>query len=212
MPDTRNTPEIELLFTKERMTVRKKEEAIIKKGKKWIDLESYSYKELEEISGIKLTVVKIDPEIKGDILESLRFHVIDYSTSLEEDNVEPDESDIRTGIEIQGEFISCSHQYDILVKTANWLIDHDNLKEEDVPIDLGGNIKYLIHSKLYHKDGSKFRSPKELENGMYIETKSGLKATVEYAKRLLEHFNYSKGDLRVRGFSPGKRKRSASTD
>jgi hypothetical protein len=207
MSDTRKTPEIELLFTKERMTVRKKEATIFKKGDKWIDLESFSYKEIEGISGIKLTVVKIDPEIKGDILESLRFHVTDYSTPPD---IPPPPD--RTRIEIQGEIISCSHQYDILVETANWLIDNDNLKEEDVPIDIGGNIKYLIHSKPEHKDGSKFRSPKELKNGMYIETKSGLRATVEYAKRLLEHFNYSKGDLRVRGFSSGKRKRSASRD
>jgi len=207
MLEDRNTREIELLFTREGMKVRQKVEGFFQEGPRWIDLEFYSYEEIQRINGIKLTVDRIDPMIEGDNLKYLRFHVTDYSRTPSDSPPPDGANEIEgDGIRIQREFFQCGHQYEILVNTADWLIDHAGLSENDVPMERGYKC-YLINSNPIHKDGSKFRSPKKLKNGMYIETKSGLDDTVNYAKKLLRHFNYSESDLRVIGFRSRTRRR-----
>jgi hypothetical protein len=213
MLEDRNTREIELLFTREGMKVRQKVEGFFQEGPRWIDLEFHSYEEIQRINGIKLTVDRIDPMIEGDNLKCLRFHVTDYSRTPSPDSQQLDQgNEIEgdgiegDGIMIQREFFQCGHQYEILVNTADWLIDHAGLSENDVPMERGYKY-YLINSNPIHKDGSKFRSPKKLKNGMYIETKSGLDDTVNYAKKLLRHFKYSESDLRVIGFRSRTRRK-----
>lgn len=60
--------EIELLFTKEGMKVRKKVEMPFT-GEEWHE-KLVSYKEIEGINGIDLTVNRIKPEIEGGSNES----------------------------------------------------------------------------------------------------------------------------------------------
>ena len=133
------TDEIELLFTKEGMKVRKKVEMPFT-DEEWHE-KLVSYKEIEGINGIELTVNKIEPDIEEGVLKSLRFHVTHYLTSFEEEHKAESPESYRRGIEIQGDFISCRFSNAILVETANWLIDKGYLKREDIPIDLGGKQK-----------------------------------------------------------------------
>ena len=198
------TDEVELLFTKEGMTERRKVKMPFK-GDTWHE-ELVTYKEIEERKGIKLTVDKIEPEkTEKGVLKSLRFHVTHYLTSLEREHNAPPPEPYKRGIEIQEDFISCRFSKDILVETANWLIDKDYLKEEDAPIDLGASKRYLINSVKKHKDGYNFSQPKELKNGLFIETKYSHKACVDYAERLLENVGCSKHDLKVIGLRSRER-------
>lgn len=138
---------------------------------------------------------------------SLRFHVTNYSTSLGEDlGAQSSEPDSR-GIMIQGDFIKCRFAKDILIKTAEWLISKGYLKEDDIPIDIGGHVRYLINSIPKHKDERRFRDPKKLKNGMYIETHYSFKSCVDYAKRLLEYFGIPRRELSVIGIISNKRRK-----
>jgi hypothetical protein len=71
--------EMELLFTKEGMKVRKRVSMPFT-GEGWHE-ELVSYEEIARRDGIKLTVGKIEPEIEKGVLKGLKFQVTDYSTS-----------------------------------------------------------------------------------------------------------------------------------
>ena len=141
--------EIELLFTKEGMKVRK-EVKMPFAGEEWHE-KLVSYKEIEGINGIELTINKTEPDIETGVLKSLRFHVTHYLTPLEKKRKTQSPESYRRGVEIHGDFISCRFSNAILVETANWLIDKGYLKRNDIPIDLGGNKRYLINSYLLNK-------------------------------------------------------------
>ncbi|HUV01876.1 MAG TPA: hypothetical protein VMW67_00215 [Desulfobacteria bacterium] len=191
--------EMELLFTKEGMKVRKRVSMPFT-GEDWHE-KLVSYEEIARRDGIKLTVGKIEPEIERGVLKGLKFHVTDYSvSSTEKVKVIPRDSN-KPGIEIQGDFVECKFAKDVLVETANWLIDENLLKEENIPMDVGGYKRYLINTKKVHKDGSSFHEAKTLKNGMFIETHESKKNCIEYAKRMLEKVGLSRDDLRVIGFS-----------
>ncbi len=217
MLEDRNTREIELLFTREGMKVRQKVEGFFQEGPRWIDLEFHSYEEIQRINGIKLTVDRIDPMIEGDNLKYLRFHVTDYSRTPSDSPPPDGANEIEgDGIMIQRKFFSCGHQYEILVNTADWLINQGYLTNEDVPIEAGGRPRartYLINSKLEndeaprHANGEYFSTPKQLINGLWIETRYALPDTIKHAKHLLRHFNYSESDLRVIGFRSRTRRK-----
>lgn len=191
--------EMELLFTKEGMKVRMRVSMPFT-GEDWHE-KLISYEEIARSNRIKLTVGKIEPVIERGVLKGLKFQVTDYSESKKEDNTVEHKRSNEKGIEIQGDFIKTDSCKGILVETANWLIDKKLLNERDIPLDMGGPIRYLINTVKIHKDGTKpFKEPKKLKNGWYIETNDDCPTCEDYARRMLKKCGLSGDDLRVIGF------------
>ena len=90
-------------------------------------------------------------------------------------------------IKLGDEVIEIINVYDILVQTANWLLDQKALP--DIPImvsDRSGARRYLVNTEPIHPDGQDFRGVKELNNGLFIETSFNFERTVAMARRLLK--------------------------
>ena len=90
------------------------------------------------------------------------------------------------------------YSFEILVHTANWLIDKGNLKLSDCPINVTrGSKQVLISRTPIHPSGKEFRAPRQLKRGLYIECHASLKSTINYSKRLLEKHGYDPKMLKV---------------
>ena len=184
--------EIELIFTREGMTIRKKVAMPFKK-ETWVE-ELVHYDNLRNINRIEILIDKVEPKIEKGILKSLRFHVAEYTTHHLKTQLQD------KGIKIKNEFRACRFSKDILIETANWLVDMGYLTGNDIPVDLGGTKRYLINSQPKHRNNENFRAPHRLKNGLYIETHYSHNSCVQYARRLLKHFNLDEEDLEVIGF------------
>lgn len=101
-------------------------------------------------------------------------------------------------IQIGSESYELGHQYEILINTANWLINKGHLKPSDCPIKVSSQAKknYLINSTPTHSTGKKFSRKKRLKNGLYIESHSN--RAERYAKRLLEKYGYDPAILQIK--------------
>jgi hypothetical protein len=86
------------------------------------------------------------------------------------------------------------HSYEILTKTAEWLIGQGKLKASDCPIS-SGRRRNIVNAEPKHRDGGDFRAPRKLSNGLWVETHHSTAGCIGYAKRLLERFGYSEGIL-----------------
>jgi predicted type IV restriction endonuclease len=85
----------------------------------------------------------------------------------------------------------------ILIETANWLIREGKLQRSNCQISVTKGIRYLINSEPVHKNKTQFLNEHTLSNGLFIETNSDRQNTLEYAKRLFEHFGYSRNDIQI---------------
>lgn len=102
------------------------------------------------------------------------------------------------GMRLGNKEYNIKYVYEILVNTANWLIDQG--KVFNYPIQSGtrlNNNRYLLNIKGYHKDGKPFTSPRKLNNNCILETHYSRKDIIENAKRLLEKFGYKKDILNI---------------
>lgn len=91
-------------------------------------------------------------------------------------------------MKLKGEIFELRNSYEILINTANWLIENGKLKSSDCPIGIGGGKRNLVNKEPIHKYGDSFRAPKKLSNGLWIETHYSTASSINYAKRLLEKF------------------------
>ena len=95
-----------------------------------------------------------------------------------------------------------TYSYEILINTANWLIENDMLKKSDCPIS-AGTIRNLINVEPMHKNegkgksGLKFRSSKTLSNGLFIETSYTTANCINYARELLKKYSNNRYTLEV---------------
>ena len=100
---------------------------------------------------------------------------------------------------LKNEVYKIEYVYEILVNTANWLIDQ--CKVINYPIAAGNRInnnRYLINKESVHKDGKPFTAPKILNNNYILETHYSRKDTIENAERLLEKLGYPKNTLYIK--------------
>ena len=88
------------------------------------------------------------------------------------------------------------YSYDILVKTAEWLIAKGKLKRDDCPI-VAGHRRNLVNTQPKHRYGDDFRAPRKLSNGLYIETLESTAGSIKSARRLLEKYKYQGNMLNV---------------
>ena len=91
-----------------------------------------------------------------------------------------------------------AYVFEILINTANWLIDKGKLKSSDCPINVSrGTRRVLINSKPVHPSGQEFTSSKELTNGLYIECHGNRETIINLSKKLLAEYGYDPEVLRV---------------
>ena len=88
------------------------------------------------------------------------------------------------------------NSYDILVNTAEWLINKGRLRRENCPI-ASGHKRNLVNIQPKHRYGDDFRAPKKLSNGLYIETHYSTASCITNARKLLERCGYRRGMLEV---------------
>jgi predicted type IV restriction endonuclease len=81
-----------------------------------------------------------------------------------------------------------NNAYEILINTANWLIENGKIKPSDCPIKVVRGKRYLINTQPKHEDGSNFRASKKLSNGLWIEVHYSTADCINHAKRLLKRF------------------------
>lgn len=85
---------------------------------------------------------------------------------------------------------------DILVETANYLIDNRLLDRSKIPI-YSGYKRYIINTKPLHNNGEPFRVPAKLNSGYYVETHNSALRHIELAKRLLKEAGLSEKELKL---------------
>ena len=103
-------------------------------------------------------------------------------------------------MQIGSESYELRYGYEILLNTANWLIDKGDLRPSDYPIRVVKGSRYLINNipkHTEHKLGVDFRGGKTLKNDLFIETAYGNPQGIEYAKRLLEKYGYDPEILKI---------------
>ena len=102
-----------------------------------------------------------------------------------------------TKMKIEEETFELRFGFEILVNTANWLIRRGKIERKDCPIAVSRGERNLVNLIPEHKSNDDFTAPKKLSNGFWIETHSSSKATIKYAKRLLEMYGISENLLHV---------------
>ena len=89
------------------------------------------------------------------------------------------------------------YKYDILVNTANWLIDKGYLKPSDCPVKLTSQAKnYFINRTPERAPDLKFWHPKKLKNGLFIEADRS-DIAIENAQKLLKKYGYDPEMLKI---------------
>jgi hypothetical protein len=100
-------------------------------------------------------------------------------------------------MKLKGEVFELRNSFEILVNTANWLIKNGKLKPSDCPVGIGRGKRYLINRDPKHKYGDGFRAPKQLSNGLCIETHYSTAGCINSTNRLLEKFGFSPDVLTI---------------
>ena len=133
-------------------------------------------------------------EIEGFLKERIK----ELITPTKEKYVSPPETPTWGGgkprrMKIGSDVFEIRKSYEILVNTAEWLIKKGKLKGSDCPIPIGWK-RYLINTEPKHRYGDRFTAPKQLSNGLYIETHYSTAECINNARRLLKKFGFS-GDI-----------------
>ena len=90
-------------------------------------------------------------------------------------------------MQIGNESYELRYKSEILINTANWLIDKGYLKPSDCPVKLATRDQFIISTSE--------RGRNKLKKGLYIERYSG--RARRYAQRLLELYGYNPKILKV---------------
>ncbi len=89
------------------------------------------------------------------------------------------------------------NSYDILVNTAEWLVAKRRLSKDNCPV-VGGHKRNLVNTEPKHRYGESFRAPRELSNGLYIETHASTASCITNARKLLQKCGFAADLLEVR--------------
>lgn len=100
-------------------------------------------------------------------------------------------------MQIDGESYELEYKYEILVNTANWLIDKGSLKPSDCPVKLTSRSKtYFINRTPERAPDHEFWRPQKLKNGLFIEgDRSDI--AIENTKKLLKKYGYDPKILQI---------------
>ena len=132
-------------------------------------------------------------------LGTLDVKVRTASTTVPRKKAEPEASQPPqrpTHMRLGGYAGELKYSYEILTKTAEWLIQQGKLRASDCPVPTGRK-RYLVNREARHPDGAGFTAPRQLSNGLWLETHFSTKGCTRNAKRLLEAGGYSTDILEV---------------
>jgi hypothetical protein len=133
-----------------------------------------------------------DEEIESLLEEKIKEIVPDQSeeASLTETPVEfvSWNEKIPRKMKLGNKVFELRYYNEILVNTANWLIENGKIKPSDCPIKVVRGKSYLINTQPKHEDGRDFRASKKLSNGLWIEVNYSAADCIKHAKRLLKKF------------------------
>ncbi len=102
-------------------------------------------------------------------------------------------------MQIGNENYELKYVYEILVNTANWLIDQGALKPSDCPVRVSRGKRSLIDRTPVHiLSGKDFWSPRDLKKGLYIEVHSNSEQTITLAQSLLKKYEYDPKRLQIK--------------
>ena len=88
-------------------------------------------------------------------------------------------------MQIGSESYELSHKNEILINTADWLIDKGALKPSDYPVDIGIRRKIIV----IDKNPNALKKSKKLKNDLYIDYQYSKRAP-DFARRLLKKYGY----------------------
>ena len=157
----------------------------------------------EEVCGFKLE--------NGEILRFIRSHQEKWLLPASKQEVPPptqlpapktkrqtrNQTNKPKRMQIDGESHELKYKYDILVNTANWLIDRGYLKPSDCPVKLTSRAKiYFINRMPERAPDLKFWRPQKLKNGLFIEADRSDKA-IENTQKLLKKYGYDPEILKI---------------
>lgn len=87
---------------------------------------------------------------------------------------------------------------DLLVEVANYLVEANKLTPAMCPIKPDGAYsRYLVHVDGRHPSGVEFREPKQLKNGLWVETNLKASDILRYSRFLLTRCGEDPGAYRV---------------
>ena len=108
-------------------------------------------------------------------------------TKLDTDGRNPLSVKFPSGVEVS---INSKYWADFIAEIANWLIQEGKLSLEDGPIKVGRSRRYFINTVPYQLDNnnSKFRTKRDLLNGMYVNTSFSGKQAIANINNLLSKY------------------------
>ena len=97
-----------------------------------------------------------------------------------------------------GKEIPVRHWADFLFQTANWLVQQGLLTAADCPVNVRPmRGRYLIHVETIHSAGTEFNRPRQLSNGLHLETDFAGKLIARFCKPLVEKFGQDPAQFSV---------------
>lgn len=154
------------------------------------DDEKFSNEEIEEFVHMKL-IELTKGEVSTTFNEDSNFESEDLETQQYESYDKlPTKIVIRNFSRNIGSFI------DILVETANYLMDNKLLDKSRIPVS-SGYKRFIINIKPVHNDGKHFTAPAKLNCGYWVETHNSGQKSIEYAKRLLRAAGIPESELKL---------------
>ena len=88
---------------------------------------------------------------------------------------------------------------DLLLEAAESLVLKGLLTRAQSPVTAGNKAKrYLIHTDPVHSTSGRFKYPRQLSNGLYLECGFDVKGMVKQCETLLERFGQDPAQFRVR--------------
>jgi len=98
---------------------------------------------------------------------------------------------------INGEAIEIKRQKDVLIRTAEWLIEHGKLTPSDCPILSATGRRCIVRSEPATVEGDSLRSARRLSNGIWIELQGDKRTLTARARMLLSRFGFDPNILVV---------------
>lgn len=146
------------------------------------EIEEFTHMKLIELTKGKVsTTFNEDSNFESEDLETQPYESYDKS---------PTKIVIRNFSRNIGSFI------DILVETANYLMDNRLLDKSRIPVS-SGYKRFIINIKPVHNDGKHFTAPAKLNCGYWVETHNSGQKSIEYAKRLLRAAGIPESELKL---------------
>lgn len=138
-----------------------------------------------------------------DLLDEKVFGLMQEENDLQHDQIE-EESEFGSHyitpyskMSLGTQSFSFQNAFEILVNTANWLIKQGKLHKSDCPVNISRGKRYLINTIPKHRYGEPFRAPRNLSNGLFIESHASTVSIIDYSERLLEKFGCPKDTLKL---------------